>query len=145
MQDFQNALITHINNSGLTLNTIKVYSGDMEATDKGILRLRDPLPACYILFQTGSPRPLNDENNLDAFAIFDIIIITESKTFDPETKMTTNLQAVTDLATHIIDNYHWTYDDEKYYLDQEQELEIDTIHQDNRHTAIAITAKFRRA
>lgn len=142
MQNFQFAIVQHINNSGIDFKTVKPYAGEIKFSEKGV-HLRDPLPACYILFQTGNPG--GDENNLDFACIFDLIVVTESKTFDRQTKLTANLQEATQLVEYLFDNMIWEYGGQRYHLDQEETPDVNIQHQDDRFTAIAITAKFRRA
>ena len=146
MLKIQNALVALItaNKTTLGLNTVKAYAGDLDFDDK-ITKLRDSLPACYILLLRGFPG--GDAENEDFAALFDIVVITESKSFNQETKQNNNLQAVTDLCEYLLedDNLRFEHSGEAFYMDLEHSLEANTIIQDKKYTAISITAKYRKS
>jgi len=140
MNTTQNALVAHIlaAKAMLGLNTVEAYAGQL-APDS--IKMNKKLPACYVMFISGNPVSEERENQ------FDLLVITESRSFDRKTKQTNNLATVSTLAEWLVhdDNICFIYNGERFWIQNgDPDISARTIVQDNRFTVIALSIAVKR-
>lgn len=143
MLDIQAALIDRI--KAITGSDSKVifksksvdaYSGQI--TQNGI-KERITLPAALVMFRTGA-YPIHSSG-----AKFDILVVTESQSFDKETSKNNNLTACSDLAEYLSIRPGWTYKTQNYLIDQRSDkISVGLILQNDRHTIIAVSVTVKK-
>lgn len=135
MDKMQKALIKHINDSGI-FKTVKPYAGEI----KDAVKLTSIIPAALIVFMTGSIK----ENKTRG--AFDVLVISESKTFDKTKSVQDNLKYAGDLLRYCNENLVFDYEGDSYifnrdiYQSQESDhpFTAEMILQNDRYTIIAV-------
>lgn len=107
MKVLREALIHHIQNSGVSFKNIKKHEGELQDPRK----ITAPTPGCYVMFMEGNP---GDE---DGKTLFSCLIVTESLAFLSD-KEDEALIYASDIAKYFIDNLDFEYDGHKYFIDE---------------------------
>lgn len=129
----QNALIAWLSWAKVdflpTVNTIGKYRGQIKTASKTADELRrfiDPLPAIYTIAIEGNPVAN------DAVINFDLLVITESRSFDKAKKEYDNLVIIEALQNLILQHPGWTYRDNPYCINPENVV-VKTLMSDNKY------------
>lgn len=130
----QRALINHLKESGYNFKTVKAYAG--EVGENNAVKLNDFLPAAFVVFLKGNPTG-ND------YQKFDILIVTESASFDKELSAANNLELCEDAGFYLDENASFRFEEYDYLIDRDT-LEAERIFQDNRFTIVAIHLQIKR-
>jgi hypothetical protein len=132
-----NALIQHLTNGKTanysTVKTIAVYAGQLSDALKrnDIVKMRDLVPAVYVLLINSEPVSFDPEH------IIDLLIVTESRSFDQLDKHTDAITICGQIANYLEINRGWTYNGVPYLID-ESVLKVDTLTVDDRYSVFAI-------
>lgn len=136
MDKTQKALIGHITDSGL-FRTVKPYQGELKEAGK----LPAILPAALPVFITGSYK--EKEKRMQ----FDVLVVTETRTFDKGQNTESNLKIASDLMEYCNENLVFSGSDGTNYCfnrdiynsnEREHPFTCDLIVQDSRFTVIAV-------
>jgi hypothetical protein len=110
------------------VKTIKEYAGEIADAikDNQVVKMRDILPAVYILFIDGTPAAEEPEFQ------FDLLIVTETKTFEREANQESNLDISDGIIKAFGNEPGWQYNSLPYLVDREQ-LKCRTLLSDNKY------------
>lgn len=143
MLEIQAALIDRI--KGITNSNSKVIfkSKSVEAyagqINQNGIKERTSLPAALVMFRSGT-FPIHNNG-----AKFDILVITESQSFDKETSKIQNLAACSTVAEYLSTRPGFTYDSKDYLIDlKNDKVSVGLILQNDRHTVIAVSVTVRK-
>jgi hypothetical protein len=99
MYKCQQSLIAHLGTqfTSPTVRTIEEYAGQLKEDAKKLTQL---LPAVLVKYIEGKPAALDKQHR------FDLLVITQSRTFDKKTNKNNNIQLVSGIAAWIKNNNH---------------------------------------
>jgi hypothetical protein len=117
------------------IRTIKKYRGEIARAaiqEEKVRKFADPLPAVYVTMIDGHPISYTPDYN------FDLLVITESRTFDIEKKEVDNLEVIDAINSYIQQNSSWKYNNTPYEIDREK-VKVKTLLSDSRFIIIAVS------
>ncbi len=134
MINIQNAIIARVkeatNSDGALIfdaNSVGAYTN--EISKKGI-ETSKKLPAALVMFRSGEYKE----------GKFDVLVITESQSFDKQTNMNNNLNQSSELLNYFSNYPGWDYEAKPYVIDEsEQKSQIGLVMQSGRHTVIGVS------
>lgn len=133
MYKTQTALIEHIKQSGI-FETVSAYAGEV---GKDAVKTNVKLPAALVKCIEGSA-----EHN-PAGNKFDVLVITESKTFDKTSGTNQNLQAASALLEYLDDNADLSFGENSYLLNRD-ELKAKYVLQTERFTVYGVGVRINK-
>lgn len=135
MDTIQNALINHLEESGL-FKTVKPYAGEFKEASK----VPTIIPAALVVCTSAAI----EQNKMRAG--FDVLVVSENKAFDRAKSLTSNLKLAGDCLRYCNDRLFFNYNGEQFiynrdvYQTQESDhpFTVSLVMQDNRFTIHAI-------
>ena len=143
MKEMQAALVDRIKNavdengdSIFASASVEAYAGQV---GKDGIKNSFKLPGALVMFREGSPPQTSTGSR------FDILVITESQSFEKGTNLNNNLQASSDIAWYLQQYAGWTYSGKNYLIDvQNNKISVGLILQSARHTVISVSVTVRK-
>lgn len=116
-----------------TVKTIGIYAGQLADALKrtNIVKMRDPVPAVYAILIDSTPVQLIPEH------VVDLLVVTESKSFDRLDKHTDAITICGEISNYLIQNQTWTYLGIPYTIDETQ-LKVQNLTIDDRYSVFRI-------